>query len=844
LSNRIDFCYSRPRSERHRERARIIVIHVPIKTKSALARCRFNSRRFFVLAIAIFCGMQTSADAVTDSVWQNSSLGDWFFASNWSSALGVPNAGIGARIGNGGTALINAPSAQAAELFIGAPTTTGSSGTLLMGASGGNRGSLTVASDIHIGYSNTTGFVGNGNVTVSAGASLLQQSGNLNIGEGSHGSTGSLTITDANSFMTTAAPTFIGLGNSHGSLTVQNGGQIVTGPAELADGASSSGAATVAGSSLWFVEGGFTVGYAGSGTLAISGGGTLLTGGTTSTLNDTSVAAFAGSTGSVTVTGAGSGWYTANLFLGGRDGNSGQGFQGGNGSLNITSGGLVQADNVKFFGGALQVDNGSLTTPGLQVVGGKTPPALGGPVGDMVVGNSTTGRMEIVSGVVYCNKGYVGILSGSEGYAYVTGNNSLWQLSGSLFVGNQGNGTVELRGGANVATDGNCYIGFSANTVGNVIVAGSVGSPGSGDYFSSLYNTAQAGSLYVGGNAGGPGGSGVLRLENFSLVQFSATTVYSTGGLAIGGNRVAFNSALTILGGFIQFVLADNTIFPNDFTLGTGGVQVYTSGHPSTLGGKLSGSGGLTKGGGGSLGVGTLTLTGASTYTGATAVTAGTLLVNGSITSPVTVSSGATLGGSGAVGAVTVNSGGIVAPGNSPGKLTVNGNYTQTSGAILNIELGGATAGSGFDQIAASGIASVSGILNVSLVNDFRPNVGDTFHIITSNGETGNFSTINSTGFTVRSDVSASGVVLTVTGIDPWFHIISIARSGTDVAITYNATGGKTYRLERKLAITDATWQSIAGVSDSAPTVNGPSTFTDPGAIGLGKAFYRVRLLP
>ncbi|MDQ6656153.1 MAG: dockerin type I repeat-containing protein, partial [Verrucomicrobiota bacterium] len=64
-----------------------------------------------------------------------------------------------------------------------------------------------------------------------------------------------------------------------------------------------------------------------------------------------------------------------------------------------------------------------------------------------------------------------------------------------------------------------------------------------------------------------------------------------------------------------------------------------------------------------------------------------------------------------------------------------------------------------------SGVASVAGILNVSLVNGFRPNVGDTFRIIASNGETGNFTTINSSGFTVRSDVSPSGVVLTVTAV-------------------------------------------------------------------------------
>jgi T5SS/PEP-CTERM-associated repeat protein/autotransporter-associated beta strand protein len=786
-------------------------------------------------AALVFLILQTSARAGI-AAWNNPSLGDWFVATNWVNGV-MPSASNYAYMGNGGTALINAPSATAQQLFIGLPTKSGmANGTLLLGASGGNTGALTVGGDIEIGESISAGIAANGNVTISTGALLQQQSGNLYIGRGTQGSAGTLKITDPGSIMTTGAPTYIGLDNSQGNFTIQNGGEIYTGPAELADGASSTGVATVTGTdSSWPVEGGLTVGYAGAGTLTISSGGTV------SVLHDVSVAAFTGATGNVTVTGAGSIWYMENLFLGGRDGNSGAGVQGGSASLSITSGGLVQADNVKFFGGALQVDNGSLTTPGLTVVGGKTAPSDGGPVGDMVVGNSTTGRMDITSGgVVLSNKGYVGIVSGSEGYAYVTGNNTQWQLAGSLFVGNQGDGTLEIRDLGDVSTAGNVYIGFSANTVGNIILGGI--DLGGGAY--AFSNLGASGNLYVGGNEAGAGGSGVLRLETGGAVYATATTVYSNGGLALGSSNIFLHGPLTFLGGFIQFVLADNTAFYNDITLGTGGIRIYTSGHPSTLAGKLSGTGGLTKGGSGSLGIGTLTLTGSSTYTGATAVNVGTLLVNGSITSPVTVSSGATLGGSGKVGTVTVNSGGIVSPGNSPGQLTVNGNYVQTSGATLKIELGGASAGSGFDQIAASGIASLGGVLDVSLVNGFRPNVGDTFQIITSNGESGNFSTVSSTsGLRVRSDASATGVVLTIIGIDPLLHVISIGRSGDDILITYDATGGKTYQLERKAAITDANWQPITGVSNQTPPANGPATFTDKGAVSLGKAFYRVSLL-
>jgi fibronectin-binding autotransporter adhesin len=476
-----------------------------------------NPRRSFLATLVIFCAMCTPGAAQT--FFKNASLGDWFIDGKWTH--GVPNAGDGAIIGNGGTALLNAPSAAAQRLLVVLPLTTGTdTGTLLLGASGGQTGNLTIVGDIYIGESVTAGFTASGTVTVSAGAQLEQQSGSLYIGQGTEGSTGSLKITDPNSFATTAAPTYIGMGNCHGNFTVQNGGDLYTGPAELADGASSSGVATVTGAeSSWQVEGGFTVGYAGSGTLTVSSGGTL------SILNDTSVAAFAGSIGSALVTGAGSVWYNENLFLGGRDGNSGQGFQGGSGILQIQHGGLVQAANVKFFGGALQVDNGSLATPGLVVLGGETAPLFGGPVGDMVVGNSTSGRMEIYSGgTVLCNKGYLGIVSGSEGYAYVTGYNSEWRLAGSLFVGNEGDGTLEVRDSGDVTTAGNVYIGFAANTVGNVIV---------GVTYPNFSNLGMSGSLYVGGNTAGAGGSGVLQLDDLGAVLVGCETDGKTNSASL-----------------------------------------------------------------------------------------------------------------------------------------------------------------------------------------------------------------------------------------------------------------------------------------------------------------------
>lgn len=68
---------------------------------------------------------------------------------------------------------------------------------------------------------------------------------------------------------------------------------------------------------------------------------------------------------------------------------------------------------------------------------------------------------------------------------------------------------------------------------------------------------------------------------------------------------------------------------------------------------------------------------------------------------------------------------------------------------------------------------------------------------------------------------------------------LSIARNGSDIVVTFNAIQGDTYRLERKAEMTDAAWQSIAGVNDFTASIT-PGQITHPGAINLGRAFYEV----
>jgi len=126
------------------------------------------------------------------------------------------------------------------------------------------------------------------------------------------------------------------------------------------------------------------------------------------------------------------------------------------------------------------------------------------------------------------------------------------------------------------------------------------------------------------------------------------------------------------------------------------------------------------------------------------------------------LASGDSLIGSGTLAANLVN-GGTVSPGNSAGSITVQGDYTQESTGVLEIQLGGTTAGTQYDQLTVTGTATMAGTLNVSLIDGFEPQVGDSFTILPYSTRSGGFSTLNlPEGYRWGFNYAYSGVILTV----------------------------------------------------------------------------------
>ena len=83
-----------------------------------------------------------------------------------------------------------------------------------------------------------------------------------------------------------------------------------------------------------------------------------------------------------------------------------------------------------------------------------------------------------------------------------------------------------------------------------------------------------------------------------------------------------------------------------------------------------------------------------------------------------------------------------IAPGNPIGTLGFSNGLTNNGN--INIEIGGTTAGNTYDVVNVTGTATLGGVLNVTLFNNYQPTFGtQTYTILTATNRAGTFVTVN-----------------------------------------------------------------------------------------------------
>ena len=542
----------------------------------------------------------------------------------------MPTAAINAAVDNGGKALVTGANATVGNLTIGATTagstvevTSGTSLTinaLTIGPSG------TLISDVGSVFTQSGGFVNDGNLVVTAGTiNSGPITGNGTVTKNDFGETvfwqaplqaGSTIVVNAGTFVdestAVGAVSVTGTGtfqvnpsfNLTEGATLNNGGALdnfgnVTGPA---DGVvSNAGGAVVTNETSGVITGG------------TGNGVNFAAGGTVTNLGRITASQFAGvfasgAAGNVTNSGTIAG-NTAGVFLnaGGIVSNQVGGTISGNGN-----------DAVFISGG-----NGTLTNSG----------TLLGPDGVRFQGAGVTGTVINNAGAIIQGATIQGALAvgvGTLNGATLNLTNS-GTITGTIGVGLDQGGTIINNAGATIT--GTLLPAIEFIGTGNIVVFSNAGTV-NGDV--ELGNFANALTLVTGGTINGSlnigsatqasltldgGGAELIsQAVTGTISGFSSLTKQGAGiwtideNLAYGGGTIISGGTLRIGNGGTTGSITGNVV--NNAAL------TFDRSDNITFGGTISGTGVLTQ-----AGSGILTLTGNNTNTGGTTINAGTLQI-------------------------------------------------------------------------------------------------------------------------------------------------------------------------------------------------------------------------
>ncbi len=471
------------------------------------------------------------------------------------------------------------------------------------------------------------------------------------------------------------------------------------------------------------------------------------------------------------------------------------------GPVNVNGGLLTIASATGFgaTGGGVNVNNGGeLLLAGTQTFTGET----------LTLNSTSSAPLTVRNGAATWN-GPINLANDST--VEVRSSSSLRTLnaiSGSGALIKSGAGVLYLAG-----STANTYTNFTHHKEGLLI----------------LSNTAAAdvtirGPLFIGDDVGGANADRVLLGRSRQIANTSAVTIQSSGWLDLSGYSDAVGSLAG--GGNVT------TIGPSDFETGTDNTS-------ATFSGVISGGANVWI-----HGSGTQVFGGTNTYTGLTVLFAGDLRVNGfQPQSAVVISNGNILGGSGTVGRITVASGGTVAPGNSAGQLN-SSNATFQAGSLFQVELNGATAGTGYDRLAVRGTISLGGATLAPTLG-FASSLSNSFMILENDGVdaiTGTFAGLSQNAVLSVSSIpfrisytGGTGNDVVLTQIAPLPSLTAQSLAGTNLVFSW-PTNYSGLILEANTNLNTTLWLAVPG----SPARSG-SNFVVTNATSGPEKFFRLR---
>ena len=616
-------------------------------------------------------------------------------------------------------------------------------------------GALTNSGDFRIGYDGASNSLVIGSGTVSVGTNGTA----TDVGLDASSSNNSVLVAGSNSLLRVGSSSRFALGyqGSGNSMVVSNGGRVAVTNSDAAlgfDTASSNNSLTITGAGSVFSNSlakTFYVGrVGGSNTISVLGGGTLVTGALRLGASNSS------SNNLVLVSGAGSVWTN--------NGTIRVGSAGGYNSLLVTNGGIVRTagdlfvgydatssnNNILVDGSGSQLSSSSGMAIGVQGAGSLTVAnggtvtsedgialgALSGSTGTLNIGrfgtNDTAGVLNVTA---LGFGGGAGSINFNQRNGFVLTND----LSGYGSINQAGSGTTILSGsnsytGTTLVTGGTLVPattnGFGTSAV--VLTGGKLSLPVGLTVSSLIWDSAATIALPAAGSAHYLTSTTSVTLTGSGTNTFDLTGVTLGGSpielFSFGSNRLSTNQFN--ITGISDYVLSisnnalwisvssliaqtNNTIITNTATYPT--VTFLTNG------------------------ILTITPSADLSITAPIDVTNNaTVVLNGVLNTPsVTVASGGTLSGTGTLNGNLTNSG-VVAPGNSPGTLTVKGNFAQTSGGTLLVQVGNGLN----SMLSVNGTATLGGTLVVNSYAGHQFQYGEKIVFLSASEITGSFSSV------------------------------------------------------------------------------------------------------